>query len=55
MDEFETLRGALREGFPNDRSPHDEALLKPFNPAGVLQCRPSLHVGILRASDRSVR
>lgn len=36
MDEFDTLRRMLRQGFPNDCSPQDEALPEPFNPAGVL-------------------
>ena len=35
VDEFETLRGMLYQGFPNDFFPRDEALLKPFNPASL--------------------
>ena len=36
VDEFETLRGMLHQGFPNDFFPRDEALLKPFDPASVV-------------------
>ena len=36
VDEFETIRGMLRQGFPNDFFPRDEALLKPFDPASIL-------------------
>ena len=36
VDEFETLRGMLYQGFPNDFFPQDEALLKPFDPASIL-------------------
>ena len=35
VDEFETLRGMLHQGFLNDFFPQDEALLKPFDPMSI--------------------
>lgn len=53
MDEFYTFRRMLYQGFPNDFFSRDETLPEPVNPASLLQRRPSLHVGILRAADGS--